>query len=81
MSRSPARPLARAAVVTAAVLVGISSAQAGQDFAFEAPDLVVSGGIVGFSLGELNAAGVTADVANIRGGPSAATSRSEVRTI
>jgi hypothetical protein len=61
--------------------VGISSAQAGQDFAFEAPDLVVSGGIVGFSLGELNAAGVTADVANIRGGPSAATSRSEVRFI
>ncbi len=33
----------------------------------------MSGGIDGYSLGELNAAGVTADVANIRGGPSRAT--------
>lgn len=79
MSRSIVRHIARAAVVTTAVLTaglaGMSPAHAdppSQDFEYEASDLVVSGGIDAFTLGEVGGAAVTADVATLKG-PSPAT--------
>jgi hypothetical protein len=76
MYRSLTRHIARAAVVTTAVLaaglVGMSPAHAGQPSESQASDLVVSGGIDVFSLGEIGGAAVTADVATLKG-PSAST--------
>lgn len=79
MSRSIVRHLVRVAVVTTAVLTavlaGMAPAHAGppsQDSQNEAPDLIVSGGIDAFTLGEVGGAAVTAEVATIKG-PSPAT--------